>query len=333
MTGEKVSKSLKAALHRWRPWLKRGALPAFFAVVASLLVLQARSMDGPEVLAALKGYPLRSLGLAGVLAAASLAPYNCFDLLGRHCTRHTLTTPTAMSVTFISDEFNLNLGSLMGRVAFRFQLSTSLGLAEGHITRILTLSLVTNWTGYLLVPGLVFSILPPTLPDDWPVNAFHHRSIGSVLVSVAAAYLALCALSAKRVFAMRGYTIPLPSAALGSASTCDGRDQLAAHVRHCFRVASAAYCFPVVVSVLMLAGIAGVITHIPAGLRVLEAVFVALFFSQLPTPAIMAALVAYRVICDVAPLRVAATAYVVMEARAKKLAVDTAPSAAGTAKT
>ena len=91
--------------------------------------------------------------------------------------------------------------------------------------------------------------------------------------------------------------------------------------------------FPVVVSVLMLAGIAGVITHIPAGLRVLEAVFVALFFSQLPTPAIMAALVAYRVIYDVAPLRVAATAYVVMEARAKKLAVDTAPSAAGTAKT
>ena len=154
-----------------------------------------------------------------------------------------------------------------------------------------------------------------------------------MLVSVAAAYLAFCALSAKRAFAMRGYTIPLPSARLAALQLAMGATNWLIMSGIVFVLLQQRVAFPVVVSVLMLVGIAGVITHIPAGLRVLEAVFVALFSSQLPKPAIVAALVAYRVIYYGASLGVAATAYVAMEARAKKLAVYTAPSAAGTAKT
>ena len=52
----------------------------------------------------------------------------------------------------------------------------------------------------------------------------------------------------------------------------------------------------------------------------LEAVFVALLSHQMPQPAILAALVAYRVVYYLAPLCVAAVVYLVMETRAKKLA-------------
>jgi glycosyltransferase 2 family protein len=79
--------------------------------------------------------------------------------------------------------------------------------------------------------------------------------------------------------------------------------------------------------VLLLAAVAGVITHVPAGLGVLEAVFVALLSHKMPQPAILAALVAYRVVYYLAPLCIAAVVYLVMEARAKKLAA----SGAGTA--
>jgi uncharacterized membrane protein YbhN (UPF0104 family) len=79
--------------------------------------------------------------------------------------------------------------------------------------------------------------------------------------------------------------------------------------------------FPTVVSVLLLAGIAGVITHIPAGLGVLEAVFVALLSHQMPQSALLAGLVAYRVVYYLAPLGLAAVVYLVMEARARSLAV------------
>jgi uncharacterized membrane protein YbhN (UPF0104 family) len=72
--------------------------------------------------------------------------------------------------------------------------------------------------------------------------------------------------------------------------------------------------------VLLVAAVAGVLTHVPAGLGVLEAVFVALLSHQMPTHALLAALVAYRVIYYLGPLVIATLLYLVTEARAKRLA-------------
>ena len=44
-----------------------------------------------------------------------------------------------------------------------------LGIAD--ITRILTFSLVTNWFGYLLLAGILFSCGLPALPPGWKLGA------------------------------------------------------------------------------------------------------------------------------------------------------------------
>lgn len=301
-------------------WLKRAAITVFVGVVLSLLVSRARGVDWAEVLTALRGYPLGVVGMAVLLAATSLALYSCFDLLGRHYTGHPLGTLTVMTVTFVSYVFNLNLGSLVGGVAFRLRLYSRLGLTTGTITRVLTFSMLTNWMGYLLLGGLVFGLMPPTLPADWPITTFHLRLIGVGLVGVAAAYLTLCALSVQRAFGVRGHTIELPSARLAALQLVMGAANWLLMSGIVYVLLQQRIAFPVVVSVLLLAGIAGVITHIPAGLGVLEAVFVALLSHQMPQPALLAALVAYRVVYYLAPLGVAAVIYGVMEVRAHQLA-------------
>ncbi|MHB1248544.1 MAG: UPF0104 family protein, partial [Polaromonas sp.] len=90
----------------WWPWLKRGAIILFFAVVATLLISQARSIDWGQVLKALKNYPLTAVWAAVALTLASFALYSCFDLLGRRYTGHALGTPTVMLTTFVSYAFN-----------------------------------------------------------------------------------------------------------------------------------------------------------------------------------------------------------------------------------
>jgi uncharacterized membrane protein YbhN (UPF0104 family) len=75
--------------------------------------------------------------------------------------------------------------------------------------------------------------------------------------------------------------------------------------------------FLAVLGVLLAAAIAGVITHVPAGLGVLEAVFVALLSDQLPKSELLAALLMYRAIYYLAPLLVATLVYLLVEARAK----------------
>ena len=185
----------------------------------------------------------------------------------------------------------------------------------------MTLSMLTNWIGYLLLGGLVFSIMPPTLPDSWPLSTAHLRLVGIVLVLIAAGYLALCAFSRQRELTIRGHELVLPSARLAALQLLMGASNWLIMSGIIFVLFQQRIEFPAVVSVLLLAAVAGVITHVPAGLGVLEAVFVALLSHQMPQPAILAALVAYRVVYYLAPLCMAAVVYLVMETKARKLAI------------
>lgn len=304
----------------WWPWFKRGASAVFFVLVAGLLVSQARSIEWVQVLNALRHYPLSAAGGAALLALASFTLYSAFDLLGRRYTGHALSAPSVMTVTFISYVFNLNLGSLVGGVAFRYRLYSRLGLKIGVITRIMSLSMLANWMGYLLLAGLVFSLQPLALPASWKIDAAHLRAIGIALLLVAAGYLALCAASRQRTLRVRGHDIDFPSPGLAALQLLMGAGNWLLMSGIIFTLLQQRIAFPTVVSVLLLAAIAAVIAHIPAGLGVLEAVFVALLSHQLPQHELLAALVAYRVIYYLVPLSVAAVVYLVTEARTQHLA-------------
>ncbi|MES7826506.1 UPF0104 family protein, partial [Cutibacterium acnes] len=79
--------------------------------------------------------------------------------------------------------------------------------------------------------------------------------------------------------------------------------------------------FGTVVAVLMVSAVAGVVTHVPAGLGVLEAVFIGLLGWKFSRPELVATLVAYRAVYYLAPLAVAAALYAVLEWRARHLRV------------
>ncbi|MCF3877322.1 UPF0104 family protein, partial [Salmonella enterica subsp. enterica serovar Weltevreden] len=75
-----------------------------------------------------------------------------------------------------------------------------------------------------------------------------------------------------------------------------------------------------VLGVLLVSSIAGVIVHIPAGIGVLEAVFLALLAGEHTSQGtIIAALLAYLVLYYFIPLLLVLVCYLIMESRAKKM--------------
>ncbi|HEY5580565.1 MAG TPA: lysylphosphatidylglycerol synthase domain-containing protein [Rhodoferax sp.] len=304
----------------WWPWLKRFATAAFFMLMAWLLVTQARAIEWGEVLSTLANYPVHILLVAAALALLSLSLYSSFDLLGRHYTGHTLRARTVMRVTFISYVFNLNLGSLVGGVALRYRLYTRLGLNVGVITRVMTLSMLANWVGYLLLAGVIYGFHAPALPPGWVIGSGGLQILGFVLLVLALLYLLLCAVLRQRSFILWGHELNLPSLRLAALQLGMGAANWLLMSGIVFVLLQQKIAFPTVVSVLLVAAVAGVITHVPAGLGVLEAVFIALLSHQLPTHELLAALLAYRLIYYLAPLTLAAVLYLVAETRAKKSA-------------
>lgn len=299
----------------WWPWLKRGLAAAFFLLVGYLLVSRARAIDWGEVLVALQSYPSATFWSAAALAAASYLLYSCFDLLGRRYTGHTLSPRTVMTVTFVSYAFNLNLGSVVGGVAFRYRLYSRLGLGLGTITRVTSLSMLANWIGYLALGGVVFGLQPPALPDGWRIDAGQLRLIGALLLALAIAYLGACALSPQRSFFLRGHRVELPSLGLAGLQIAMGAGNWLLMSGILFVLLGQRIDFFTVVGVLLLAAVAGVITHIPGNLGVLEAVFVALLSPRMAAHEVLAAVVAYRIVYYFIPLGLALLLYLVMEAR------------------
>ncbi|MFT3856667.1 MAG: YbhN family protein [Aquabacterium sp.] len=301
-------------MRRWTRWLT-GLLG--LAVIV-LLAWAARKVDWHEVGDALLKMPPGTLLAALGVAALSHLVYSTYDLMGRHWTGHRLPWQRVMQTTFVSYAFNLNLGSLVGGIAFRYRLYSRLGLRKGLITQILALSLTTNWLGYAAVAGAVFLFGWLTPPPDWHLSRAALPWVGGVLWLVVGLYVWLCGGARGRHMRIRGQRISLPSARLAALQVGLATLNWLLISSVVWLLLKGAVPYTLVIGALLAGAIAGVLTHVPAGVGVIETVFVALLSSRVPTGQLLAALLSYRAIYYLLPLLCATGLYFVLEARANR---------------
>jgi len=296
-------------------WLARGLGLLLVSALFYVLARQGRRIDWQAVMATIADLPLHLLVGAALMAVTSHGLYAVFDLLGRRYTGHHLPPRRVLLVGATSDAVNLNLGTLLGGVGVRARLYTRLGLDGGRVARIVTFAIVSNWLGYLVLAGAVFTLSPPALPPGWELGTTGLRWIGAGLLAAAATYLGLCARHGGHEMRLRGQPWPVPHLPLALA-------QVGVSVTHWVTMGTLLTLlfegrlpYLQVLAVLLIAAIAGVITHVPAGLGVIEAVFVALLSHRLAPHLLLAGLVLYRAMFYLVPLAVATATYLHMEAR------------------
>lgn len=196
---------------RWKTWGMRLLTLLFLVLIPVLLFTLARNLDWNEVRQSLLAYRPSTLALGLLLALCSYLVFASYDLLARAYTGHRLPARQVLPVAFVCYAFNLNFTTWVGGVALRYRLYSRLGLDTATITRILTLGLLTNWMGYLLLAGTVFALGLVKLPASWAVGAGGLRLIGVLMVAVAAGYLLACAFAKRRTWHLRGHEVTLPS--------------------------------------------------------------------------------------------------------------------------
>jgi uncharacterized membrane protein YbhN (UPF0104 family) len=305
------------------PWLRRAARIGFFvflAVVAWLLVRAARSIDWHQVGAAIRSYDTTTLLLAAGVTLASYGLYTCYDLGARRYAHHALSIPRTLGIAFVSYAFALNIGALVGGAGFRYRLYSHSGLGVATISRIVAFSVSTNWIGYTALAGVLFLLQPPTPPPGWEIGATGLRALGVVLLLALAAYFVACHLTHGRVFHVRGHHFRLPSPPMAMLQVALAATNWALMAAILHLLLPDALSYPQVLGVLLLASVATAMAHIPAGIGVLEAVFIALLGHLLPPPQLLAGLLAYRAFYYLAPLLLAVVVYLLLESRGRRSA-------------
>ncbi|WP_200551644.1 lysylphosphatidylglycerol synthase domain-containing protein [Kosakonia sp. LAM2021] len=304
---------------RWR-LAKRVLTVLFFIAVVVLLVLYAQKVNWDDVWKVIRDYNRTALLSAVALVVVSYLLYGCYDLLGRAYCGHKLAKRQVMLVSFICYAFNLTLSTWVGGIGMRYRLYSRLGLPGSTITRIFSLSITTNWLGYILLGGVIFTFGVVQIPAHWYIDDTTLRIVGVVLLLVIAVYLWGCAFAKRRHLTIKGHKLVLPSWKFAVAQLVISSANWIAMGAIIWLLMGMQADFFFVLGVLLVSSIAGVIVHIPAGIGVLEAVFIALLASEhVSQGMIIAALLAYRVLYYFLPLLLALVCYLLLESRAKKL--------------
>lgn len=318
-----MKESLISVKHWWSlhvswPWIKRILTIAFFSAVAYLIYDRGSAIEWSKVFETLRDTSSRTLFTAFVLVFFSYLAYGTYDLFGRHLLGLKIPAYKASFAAIISYCTNLNFGSLIGSIAFRYRLYSRLGVSSTNITKLVGISVATNWLGYLLLAGGLFVSGSMVPPGNWVIGKIALQMVGAVLLLLVMIYLSLCAFSPKRELTVRSHTLTLPSTKIAFL-------QLAASCAHWILMASVVYQFfsddlefTTVFAVLLTSAVAGAVSHVPAGLGVLEAVFIALLAGQVERYKIIAAFLAYRSVYYLAPAVIVIPLYLWFERHSAK---------------
>ncbi len=306
--------------HR-RTWVapaKRALFGVFLCGVGYLLWHAAKAIDWPAVGDVLRHLDARTLAVALALTAASFLLYTGYDLAARQYAGHDVPTPRVMLISFIAYTFALNIGAAVGGAGFRLRMYAREGVPIGRITRVIAFCVATNWAGYFVLAGALFTSGAIVPPADFPVHVFGlgpgagMRALGVVMLGIGVAYVVACHTTHGRVFHVRGHHFRFPTARLALL-------QIAMATTNWTLMGLTVGCFlphvgdAQVIGALLLAAVATAIAHIPAGIGVAEAVFIALLGDRVPAPQLIGALIAYRACYFLTPLVVATLAYAGLE--------------------
>ncbi len=301
-----------------RRWGGRLLLFAFLGVVGWLVARQAGTIDWAEVMATLRDYRASTLAGAFALTALSFAIYGCFDVLSRRFVGVELSDGRTAAIGAVSYAFNLNIGSIVGGAGFRLRLYSRLGVEQSKIAAMIAFSVATNWIGYLAVAGTVFAVGGIAFPEGWKAGDGAMRVIGATMAASAIGYVVLCRFSARRTLSVRGREFTLPSASMAVRQLVLGASNWLVIAAVVFVLLRHAVGYPTVLAVVCVASIAGAMAHIPGGLGIIESIFIAMLGWTLGNGAILAAVLAYRLVYYLVPLAVAGALFLALELNARR---------------
>lgn len=311
-----------------RRWGIRVLILLFYAGLAWVLVSIARELDWAQVRDAVRSLPLPALLLAACCSACCYMLYAGYEILAARHVGLGLRTPVVATIGFVSYACNLSLGAMLGALGVRLRLYGARDVAAADAARVIGFNLLTNWVGYLCVLGLALLVSWSEPPAAWRIGALPLRAVGIVLLGLAVAYVWACARATRRSFTLRGHAFELPTLrfALLQLALSLPAWLAAALALHVLLQGEAG--FDRVVISLLFAAVAGLVIRVPAGLGVIEAVFLASLGPELGQARVLAGLLAYRCVHYLGPLLAGLVGLAVLELQARRARGTAAPRSA-----
>lgn len=269
------------------------------ALAAYLLSRTLAQYSLDDILKAIRAINPRDLALAAMFAAASYLCLTFFDVLALRYVGHRLPYRQAAWASFTALSLGHNIGfagASSGAIRYRFY--SRWGLSLGDVARLVVFCGMTVALGLVTLGGLALLWQPRLGQGLTGLPAPLVAALGIGLIAIAVLYAALAAIVARPIRISR-FVLPLPPLTLALAQIAIGTLNylcVAGCLHSVLRQANIAYAD--VAAAYVIANVAAIMSHVPGGVGVIEAVVGFL----LPGAAVIGGLVMFRTIYYLVPL-------------------------------
>ncbi|MBY0383688.1 hypothetical protein K2X05_00895, partial [bacterium] len=248
-----------------------------------------------------------------VLAYTVLAFY---DVLAFRYVNEKLSLGKILFGSFSAFAFSNSIGlaNLAGS-SIRLRIYTSYGVTFNKIAQVIAFVTMSFWLGFFALSGFVFIFVGLNIPPEYVVSPLIIRWIGVIFLIIVFTYLFYSAYS-KQHLKIKSIQIELPNFKLSLAQIVVASTDwcLAGLTLYLLLPESTGLTFPVFLSIFLSAQVIALLTHIPGGLGILEGIVIYFVVpNHHATPAVVAALLLYRLLYYIAPLLLAGSGLVFYE--------------------
>lgn len=293
--------------------------PLVGAALVLIAVLVIHEISGQihldRIREAIAATPWQAVGLTALFTAVSFAAMSLYDVMavrqiapGR--VKGRFAAMAGMVGYAVSNAIGFHV--LVGGPV-RYRLYSGVGLDAADVSRIVGISFLTFWLGIVALLGLSFLADPVGVPLLDQLGPQFDRLIGGAILAALAGFLVWLSTGERRL-SLLGWAMPLPGGRSAAFQMTVGAIDIAA-------AAAALYVllppdvvsgFAVFLVIFVVAIVAGIVSHAPGGIGVLEAtILIGLGAGQRSD--VIAALVVFRLVYYVIPLGLAALTLLGME--------------------
>jgi phosphatidylglycerol lysyltransferase len=300
---------------RWKKFAGPALVVAVFSIVCWLLYREVRDFGSHDIVAAFNRISWRQRTAAILLTTAAYGIFVGYDFLATRLVGRRLPLWQLALAAFLGYAAGNNFGLVLGGSAVRYRLYTSWGLSPGDVVNVMAVLCLSFWLGLFALAGMVFVAEPIAIPPVLHVPLATVRPVGYTLLAVVAIWVTFT-LTRKHPLTIRSWAVPLPDVRFTlmqlALACCDFAT--AAAVAYVLMPKSVSLSYPMFLSCYLLAVLAGVVTHVPGGLGVVELVLLKLL-PEVPKDELLGALIVFRLFYYFVPLCIAGVIFALHELR------------------
>ncbi len=290
---------------RVRPWVLALAAIAFVAIIGSALHALLKEVRYADVMTAIRDTPASDMLLALVFTALSYLALTGYDASALRYAGAQVGRGTVLLTSYVAYALGntIGLGPLTGG-AVRMRLYAAAGVEPPKIARAIVFNAAAFGLGMSAFGAAGLLWAAPEVGPQLGLSANLLRGIALLVLVGLFAFLWLC--QRQRTLAVGRWSVALPPFRLALRQLVISAAELAASAAALwFLIPDGEIALPSFIAFYAIAVTAGILSHVPGGLGVFEAVILVACGPHVPTQSVVGALVLYRGLYYVLPLALA----------------------------